>query len=497
MDFLARLRLTGGPPHLRREIFRLLHNAGIKHSGSISTAKAVFAIIETQLQENKMHEHEVLLQSLQEILDGNITSRYAVDHLYNSSLSLLKEVGSSNIRFSSALIEAVHDDERGPEVEPVAKEQFSYLELIWDITVVLVSLVMLVVIAEFRGDGYDRYDKPRFMKDPDLIHLPPSTPMRATASEKDKRGQSMYMTDVKTSARFQDILNKFELVILKELDKERDRLPYNLKIGRTVEQQANLRVTSGVRNQTENDAYDVEIASWAEYILQVVDPVYLTSGRQLSVHSSNPSAEIIFSNLFVAAGLFDPKTYSVWLRSPGITSTIEERLRVINILAHELAHAMHKGHDFVADKKGKYVIFYKQEKQTSDTKYLALMQAQPLVDLVLYMGYESDEMTYAEAVLINTAILDMRIKNLYSNAMESDIYKTWREGRPYWTVNHAEFFAEASASFLGFHELSSFPSRDWMAKNDPPLFSLLRQVWPGANLEALPSLEPTLWESHL
>lgn len=506
MDMLARLKATGGPPDLRRQIFQFLDSIKIQHSGSIFTARAVFAIIEKLLQENKTPEHEILFQSLQEILDGSVRSTYVIDHLYHSSLSLLGELNDRNIPWASALVEVVDDHERGVDLAPVAGEGDGHEgERVPDcklIRRIVFVLILFALIGELSGSK--QHDPPRILQDPDLIHLPPETPMRAmpSAAPSDNYSQTMYIGGLDA---FRAMLEKFGLEMEEEnVDMSGFEERHMVKSGRTLKERHDFRIISGVQHQDQDDAHDVEIVSWFEYITRLVDPVYLPSGRQLRLHHSRPPWAL---NLLGSAmggtltGYYNTASHLLWAESPGVFESTKSRLRVIYVVAHELTHMMHLGYDFIAgdclesDRLCKYIIKGDDSKKIpSDKVYLALTRAQPLVDLVLYMGYRSDEMSFAEAVLINNAILDMRLKHIYLKAMESDVYKkSWT----YYSVNAAEFFAEASSSFLGFDRFSSFPSRDWIAKNDPPLFSLLRQVWAGAKPEDLPSeadLQPTTWE---
>lgn len=104
---------------------------------------------------------------------------------------------------------------------------------------------------------------------------------------------------------------------------------------------------------------------------------------------------------------------------------------------------------------------------------------------MLFIGYKSESIRYEEAVMMNKLILDMRLRELYSVVEASPEYADLRH--IHGMTDHREYWAEASASFLfvlggNFDKgsINNFPSRNWICTEDPKLFELLKEVWPGA-----------------
>lgn len=159
---------------------------------------------------------------------------------------------------------------------------------------------------------------------------------------------------------------------------------------------------------------------------------------------------------------------------------MQERKKALRVLVHELAHRMHLGQEHVATSCGsrlcKNIPVIHTFRQLSPQTDWELTNLQDEVDAVLYLGYNSEDVTYEEAVLLNQKILDMDLRQEYSHAMQSQAYKDSPEWGGYWQFSFHEFFAEASVSFLVANSGSTFPSREWTEINHPKLFTLLSKV---------------------
>lgn len=168
----------------------------------------------------------------------------------------------------------------------------------------------------------------------------------------------------------------------------------------------------------------------------------------------------------------------IWVKhqSRGPSESILKRESYVHVLIHEFTQWLHMSTPHVAiDGRSRLlrnvvaVVTREGPIAENDRK---LEKVRDEVEAVLYLGYESPDISYEDARIINKKILDMRLRQLYSNAMHSERYKMKRVG--YWTTNHLEFFAEASLAFIT--DGGSFPSRDWIKANDPEIFNLLQEV---------------------
>lgn len=81
------------------------------------------------------------------------------------------------------------------------------------------------------------------------------------------------------------------------------------------------------------------------------------------------------------------------------------------------------------------------------------------------------------------------IRQLYSSAMQAQFGQDPPQEYVYWTTNSKKFWAEASVSFLVAEAGSSYPEREWIEQNDSLIFSLLSEVWCGAQYASFENLQ--------
>ena len=492
MKSISVLASTGGTPELRRHVFLFLDEMGIKHDHSIFTARAVFAIIADFLENNSGSALGSLLESLDDILDGKFRSAHLVRHLQKAAFCLMGELDDSNEAFfhvraaSSATIVPIGDDD-GEILPPTRKETVPRIiqTVLWLMVVATwVSVYNHVTASPDFTTNLPVKDRP--VENPNVILLPPSAENRRVGAQ---RSRSTVYIDADRS-------------VLKGsgIEPERSttrvvgfatRLAFHawimFKHGNMVLDEERFTLVSGDKYAEKKDVRKQEVTLWTKYLFAALDPVYLPSERQLKILLSaqhakgGPLLGLMFSHLD-----------HVWVRSEGRRGVgpvdMRDRIMVIITLIHEFAHRAHLVTEFVATDCNKHLCKNILELgHPSEETDRELDNIRDEVGAVLWLGYVSETITYDDAIILNRAILDMRIRRLYANALTSEIYKRDPEqNKPwngYWSTHYTEFFAEASVAFvIGVDpNQRSFRHRNWIKRNDPMLFSLLDEVWAGVN----------------
>jgi len=246
-------------------------------------------------------------------------------------------------------------------------------------------------------------------------------------------------------------------------------------------------LVSAIKDREQHGVDDKEVISCLELVLHSVDPIYLPASERLVVNLSSTLREGTR-----VGGLYKRYPQHIWVASPSLEQpvSLSDRAYVLYTLVHEVAHHVHLGSDRIASGT------LSGNKRPAIERYSrddieALMLVRDEVFAVLHLGVDSDNINYEEAVWLNKMILDIRIKNLYQNALESEMYQgskyweKWSGSAAYWRTNHKEYFAEASTAYLTNEYLADhhgryfkkFPPRKWIRENDPGLYSLLDEVW--------------------
>lgn len=346
------------------------------------------------------------------------------------------------------------------------------------------------------------FDSPRRLHDPDLFVVPPPPPTNEKLTPAHTNRQTMVNMSPYMMSCGIDRSERIPGVLPCNLQ---DRLQYHLmktkfQDGRIISEQDMYILMSGIADQTGNDAHDEEIKLWLEYVLRSVDPVYVPPLSRMMVHMSGTFR----ATQEDANGEYKPLYDEVWLRDVGFMVddkgvSLLQRISKLHTLIHELAHRIHLVQDVISSDacsfgygplKQYLVSVDNTHKQSGpfDEGDDILTNAKEEVEAVLYLGYKSDRINFEEAVWLNRKILDMRIRRAYAKAMDNDKYKDWRH--QYWSTNHAEFWAEASVSFLVKDRDHAFPPRAWIEKHDPETFSILSEAWSRAQYATFDNVQP-------
>ena len=348
------------------------------------------------------------------------------------------------------------------------------------------------------------FDPPRRLHDPDLFVVPPPPPTNEKLTPAHTNRQTMvnmspYMmscginrpqrTPDVLPCNLQDSLQHYYGHLMRE----------KFQDGRIISEQDMYILMSGIADQTGNDAHDEEIKLWLEYVLRSVDPVYVPPLSRMMVHMSGTFK----ATQEDASGEYKPAYDEVWLRDVGFMLndegvSLSRRIEMLHTLIHELAHRIHLVPDVIASDQcafgngplKQYLVSVHNPQQSGPFEEGddILTNAKEEVEAVLYLGYKSDRINFEEAVWLNRKILDMRIRRAYAKAMDNDKYKDWRG--EYWSTNHAEFWAEASVSFLVKDRDHAFPPRAWIEKHDPETFSILSEAWSRAQYTTFDNVQP-------
>ena len=256
---------------------------------------------------------------------------------------------------------------------------------------------------------------------------------------------------------------------------ENDRSTFIGAFARKVVETDGYRLFSNARDNGKNDLRILESVAWVDYFLGSVDPVYLQS-------EINKLDITLNSKRQIAAGFYSTYANLVFLHSDNAKKaemSMFERRTLQEVLVHELAHHTHLGTEPLAYDCGEHLCKNIQKHSDEFVGSVMTSKMRKEVDLVLFFGYKSDFLSYEEAVLVNKIILNNRIIALYQAALDSTLYEPWKA--KYAMTNKDEFWAEATRTFFTrVHVETRFPTRTWVKKNDPALYDLLLEVYPGA-----------------
>ena len=546
-ELFRTLKETGGTPHIRQEIFKLLDRLGIPHNRDVYTARAMFAVVGAQLENDEMPEIRTLFDLLQDVVSRKVRSIRSVEHLHSSSRSLMLEIGGEYTPdgpASSATIVRLEEDSVQQEDSAQQHDRTSILKKLVLILVLLVPVTLAMAFknepekleeppqkkpltTETSLEAYKKrvmkrrqdFDPPRRLHDPNLLIGPPTplTDVPPTLSELTNRqtivGRSPFMRSAGMEwptirqTECSDVHHDIQQCFSDHHHLLMDRM---FQQGRVISEQANYKIISGISDQDQrvNDAQDEELKLHLDYLLEAIDPVYRPQLAQLLVSISRTLKEQGQPHHWANAGEYMPFYDHIWLRNlealaPGESLSMDDRIDMLLTLIHEVGHRVHMAPDFIADWNNPVpeysfgplkttFIPIRNQKRTgpSEEGDAVLSAAKDEVEAVLYLGYKSERMTYDEAVWLNRKILDMRLRRAYAKAMDSNEYQDsiWAGG--YWSTNYYEFWAEASVSFLVENDHEKFPPRDWIEEHDPDLFSILREVWSRARYGSFDNVRP-------
>ena len=331
------------------------------------------------------------------------------------------------------------------------------------------------------------YDKPRRLEDPDTMIVPPSPSAHKSLSNQKIRSTAYHGNTHRHVFSPNILPQSVDMIACPAgvsdlqvcLDAIADKYKDNLQHGRVVKTRDEYVLISGRIDKEFNDAQDEEVVLWIEHMLRSVDPVYLQNMSQLKVYLS---AKKVDDKALGIGGFYRALYDNIWIKTQlvrgGGPISMAERRGNLKVIVHEMAHRVHLATEYIATDCGSHICKNLQ-KRYDGLSDLELGEIKDEVDAVLYLGYESEDIAYEDAVLLNKKILDMRIRHLFAVAGDSQQYQDL-PGSRYWAGNYAEFWAEASLSFLVANSGGSFPDREWIEKKDPRLFSLLDEVWAGA-----------------
>lgn len=232
------------------------------------------------------------------------------------------------------------------------------------------------------------------------------------------------------------------------------------------------------------------IEEWIKYTLASIDPAYaLSSIQKMNIVISDESGDY--------AGLYLPHTDDVYVNVSLPDSVVKEGrqlLHTIRTLVHELSHRVHLFSEeilvdckFDGSDRSKLCI----AKAKPHGLYRNLHMVEDEVYATVFLGLNSKNMTYPEAKHYLRLILDMKINEIYEHAVSSGLYKDFMGA--YGVSSAREFWAEASSEFLiqdfphvektpMMFAFDRFAPRDWIEKNDPKLFALLKEVYSGSSV---------------
>ena len=340
---------------------------------------------------------------------------------------------------------------------------------------------------DFLAPKQPSYDKPRRLEDPDTMIVPPSPSTHKSLSNQKIRSTAYHGNTHRHVFSPNILPQSVDMIACPAgvsdlqvcLDAIADKYKDNLQHGRVVKTRDEYVLISGRIDKEFNDAQDEEIVLWIEHMLRSVDPVYLQNMSQLKVYLS---ARGVHDKAPGTGGFYRALYDNIWIKTQlvrgGGPISMAERRTNLKVIVHEMAHRVHLATEYIATDCGSHICKNLQYRYDGLSD-LELGEIKDEVDAVLYLGYESEDITYEDAVLLNKKILDMRIEHLFSIAGDSQQYQDL-PGSQYWAKNYVEFWAESSLSFLIANSGGLFPDRDWIEKNDPRLFSLLDEVWAGA-----------------
>ena len=224
---------------------------------------------------------------------------------------------------------------------------------------------------------------------------------------------------------------------------------------------------------SENPELDTKIHNQsiklANYLLKVIDPVYLWD--------SSVKLNIVLSERYdrtgSAIGQYNAVSKRIWVRYYA-----DEPEQMLDTIAHEIAHRTHLDttNPAVPCRTGFCIHHSMHRADWSATNrqnvYLVLDEAKR----VLFLGAKSKTMCPAEARLFMKIHLDTRIKEAFSASSHLEVYSEYSDA--YALTRYDEFWAEASVAYI-IGTYSGFPSRDQIRVGDPKLFSLLEEVYSG------------------
>lgn len=221
-----------------------------------------------------------------------------------------------------------------------------------------------------------------------------------------------------------------------------------------------------------------DVVKWSEYMINIIDPAYLWNSNEKLILNLSPRIEKGFET---AGGYFNPNSGDVWIRDDPKTM---DPLLIIHSVIHEIAHKVHLDQpDIAVQCRNKPSILCKHRTvihQSSDITSDHISSKYEEAQRVLYLGIPSENMTADEAKLYIKLHLDTRIRLAYDSSVRKRIYKGFA-GYDYAMSDYREYWAEASASFI-VGNYSRFPSREWVKQNDPGLYDILEEVYPGSDL---------------
>ena len=241
-----------------------------------------------------------------------------------------------------------------------------------------------------------------------------------------------------------------------------------------------------------DDSFNLNVIDqWVKYTLASIDPAYALSSAQ--------KMNILVSEGGQHAGLYHVVSDNVFVNID-LPESVErggrQLLHTVRTLVHELSHRVHLATEEILidcnfDESDKGRLCISKPKKLHEHFYRNLHQVEEEVYTTVFLGVPSDNMTYTEAKHYLRLILDMKINEIYDHAKTSGLYKDFMGS--YGISSAREFWAEASSEFLiqdfphvqktpMMFAFDRFASRDWIEKNDPKLFSLLKEVYSGSSV---------------
>jgi len=219
-----------------------------------------------------------------------------------------------------------------------------------------------------------------------------------------------------------------------------------------------------------------DVVKWSEYMINIVDPVYLWNNDEKMVLNLSPKIEKGFEE---AGGYFNPNSGDIWIRDDAETL---DPLLILQSVVHEISHKVHLDQpDIAVPCRNKPSALCRHRTTIFDEFIDVTLDIIEEAQLVLYFGVSNSNMTPDEAKLYMKLHLDTRIRNAYESAIEKQIYRGVQY--EYAMTEYKEYWAEASASFI-VGNYSRFPSREWIQENDPILYGLLEEVYPGSDSQS-------------